>query len=74
MMFIFHVTGFSAGSDHSMQSKVFEKQRGPSVLHAAVDVCSSDSKRPCVPQISLEVCFQELRPPQPEDDGNREFL
>lgn len=56
VMFI-SVTGFSAGSDHSMQSKVFEKRRGPSVLHTSVDVCPSDSKRPRVPQVSLEVCF-----------------
>lgn len=71
-MFI-SVTGFSAGSDNSMQSKILEKRCGASVLHTSVDVCPSDSKRPCVPQVSLEVCFQELRSPPKKDNGNREL-
>lgn len=54
------IAGLSAGSDHSVQSKVFEEKRGSAVVHAAVDVCPGDAELPDVPEVSVEVCLQEL--------------
>ncbi len=56
----FGIVGLSAGLDHSDQSSVFEKQCGQTVLHADVDVCASDAKPADVPEVSVEVCLQEL--------------
>jgi len=67
------VAGLSAGSDHSVQSEVFEKRGGAAVLHAAVDVCPGDAKLPDVPEVSVEECLQELCGPEGKDSGNCEL-
>lgn len=59
MLFIC-IAGISAGPDHLVQSKVFEKQSGTAVIHAAVDVYPTDAKPPDVPEVYVEVSLQEL--------------
>lgn len=67
------IAGLFAGSDHSVQSKVFKEQNGTAVVHAAVDVCPGDAKLPDVPEVYVEVCLQELCGPKPKDSGNCEL-
>lgn len=62
-------SGLSLGVVHHVLSYLPAKPKGKAVLHADVGVLPGLPQRPGVPEVTVEMCLQELCLSQHEDHG-----